>query len=73
MGEVSASRQALDGASLVPETQETLEQLLRHQQVPREDVPRELTQSENTFLLDHNMLTKNSKCVRRGVAGQWST
>ena len=64
MGEVSAGRQALDGASLAPgTTQETLEQ------VPREEVPRELTQSENTFMLDHNMLTKNLKCARRGAAG----
>ena len=69
MGEVSAGRQALDGASLAPGTQETLEQLRRRQQVPREEVPRELTQSENTFMLDHNMLTKNLKCARRGAAG----
>ena len=32
-------------------------------------VARELTQSENTFMLDHNMLTKNLKCARRGAAG----
>ena len=69
IGEVSAGRQALDGASLAPGTQETLEQLRRCQQVPREEVPRELTQSENTFILDHNMLTKNLKCARRGAAG----
>ena len=65
MGEVSAGRQALDGASLAPGKQETLEQLRLRQQVPREEVPRELTQSENTFMLDHNMLTKNLKCARR--------
>ena len=41
----------------------------RCQQVPREEVPRELTQSENTFMLDHNMLTKNLKCARLGAAG----
>ena len=40
----------------------------RCQQVPREEVPRELTQSENTFMLDHNMLTKNLKCARLGTA-----
>ena len=32
-------------------------------------MPRELTQSDNTFILDHNMLTKNLKCARRGAAG----
>ena len=69
MGEVSAGRHALDGASLARGTQETLQLLRRRQQVPREEVPRELTQSDNTFILDHNMLTKNLKCARRGAAG----
>ena len=68
MGDVSAGRHALDGASLAQGTQETLQQFRRRPQVPKDDVSRELTHSENTFTMDHNLFTKNLKCARRGAA-----
>ena len=69
MEEVSAGRHALDGASVAPGTQDTLNQLRRRPQVPREPVPPELMRSENLFNLDHDLFTKNLKCARRGAAG----
>ena len=65
MGEVSAGRHALDGAAVAPGTQDTLNQLRRRPQVPREPVPPELMRSENLFTLDHDLFTKNLKCARR--------
>ena len=67
---MSAGRHAVDGASLARGAHnKTLQQSRRRQQVPREEVPRELTQSDDTFILDINMLTENLKCARRGAAG----
>ena len=57
MGEVSAGRHALDGAAVAPGTQDTLNQLRRRPQVPREPVPPEL-RSENLFNLDHDLFTR---------------
>ena len=69
MEKVSAGRHALDGAPVAPGTQDTLNQLRRRPQVPREPVPPELMRSENLFTLDHDLFTKNLKCARRGAAG----
>ena len=69
MGEVSAGRRALDGATVAPGTQDTLDQLRRRPQEPREPMPPELMRSENLFNLDHDLFTRNLKCAGRGAAG----
>ena len=46
MGEVSAGRQALDGAAIAAGTQATLNLLRQRPQVPREQMLPELTHSE---------------------------
>ena len=65
MGEVSAGRRALDGATVAQGPKDTLNQLRRRPQVPREPVPPELMRSENF----HDLFTKNLKCARRGGGG----
>ena len=73
MGEVSAGRQALEGASLAPGTQRTLDQLqdlVRRPAVPYSPLPEALRnhQAEIAFSLEKEIFMKNLKCARRGAA-----
>ena len=73
MGEVSAGRQALEGAPLAPGTQLTLDQLrdpVRRPTVPYAPLPQPILQhqAERPFALDKELFLKNLKRARRGAA-----
>ena len=73
MGEVSAGRQALEGAPLAPGTQRTLDQLqdlVRRPAVPYSPLPEAIRnhQAEIAFSLEKEIFIKNLKCARRGAA-----
>ena len=73
MGEVSAGRQALEGAPLAPGTQRTLDQLqdpVRRPAVPYSPLPEAIRnhEVEIAFSLEKEVFMKNLKCARRGAA-----
>ena len=73
LGEVSAGRQALDGASLAPgdsKTKKALEDPSRRPAVPRDSVPDSIAQfePEELFSLAQELFLKNVRCARRGAA-----
>ena len=73
MGEVSAGRQALEGAPLAPGTQLTLDQLrdpVRRPTVPNAPLLQPILQhqAERPFALDKELFLKNLKRARRGAA-----
>ena len=74
MGELSSARQALEGASLAPGTEATLEASRDPQKrpsVPLRPVPDELVhhRPQSTFKLDATQFARNLRSARRGAAG----
>ena len=69
MGELSSARQALEGASLAPGTDDTLV-ALRRAAVVRDAIPEHLIRSapEVPFALDEAQLNKNLRSAKRGAA-----
>ena len=68
LGELSAGRQALEGADLVPRTPSTLAELRRRPAVPREPVF-DLLRDTPLFNLDETLFGRNIRSARRGAAG----
>ena len=71
LGEMSAGRQALEGAELAPGTQATLDALCdreRRPPVPREPLPYDLWTRGGEVDLDEAIFTKNVRSARRGAA-----
>ena len=68
LGELSAGRQALEGADLVPRTPSTLAELRRRPAVPREPVFN-LPRDTLLFNLDETVFGRNVRSARRGAAG----
>ena len=71
--ELSSGRQALEGASVAPGTQETLDSLRdrrRRPLLPREPIPRDILehQPDNPFELDEHKFLTNLRSSRRGAA-----
>ena len=74
MGELSSARQALEGASLAPGTEATLNALRdpeKRPRVPREPLPRELVSHVPAFQfnLDADQFPRNVRSARRRAAG----
>ena len=71
LGELSAARQALEGAEVAPGSIETLNALRKRPAVPREVCPPELIRHrpEVLFALDEDHLNKNLRSAKRGAAG----
>ena len=73
LGELSAGRQALEGASLAPGTNATLRALtnqLKRPPGPREPLPDDLfVRRDPSVHLDRDMFAKNLRVSRRGAAG----
>ena len=71
LGELSAARQALEGAEVVPGSIETLNELRKRPSVPREVCPPELIRHRPAvlFALDDDNLSKNLRSAKRGAAG----
>ena len=69
MGELSSSRQAFEGASLAPGTDDTLV-AWRRRLVPRDAIPEHLTRSapQVPFALDEGQLNKYLRSAKRGAA-----
>ena len=68
MGELSAGRQALEGAELAPGNKETLRELNKRPARPRDPIP-ELPATVPAFNLSEKKFCQNVRSVRRGVAG----
>ena len=73
LGEVSAGRQALEGASLAAGDQKTLNALrdpTRRPAVPRDSLPDDIAglQPEEPFVLDQVMFLHNVRTARKGAA-----
>ena len=68
MGELSAGRQALEGAELAPGNKETLSELNKRPVRPRDPIP-ELPATVPAFNLSEKKFYQNVRSVRRGVAG----
>ena len=69
MGEVSAGRRILEGATLAPGTETTLRKLRQRPPAPRTPIAAEFSrQPDSFFLLDHQEFLKNLKTSRRGAA-----
>ena len=73
LGEVSAGRQALEGASLATGDERTLNALkdpARRPPLPRDPVPHDLAQFEpgECFSLDQELFLKNVRTARKGAA-----
>ena len=73
LGEVSAGRQALEGASVAPGTNATLRAFQdpdRRPKFPREPVPDEIASFEpaEEFVLDQDWFSSNLRKARRGAA-----
>ena len=71
--ELSAARQALDGAALAPETDATLAMLqnpLRRPPSLRDPIPQEILEVEpgSPFVLDLELFARNIRSARRGAA-----
>ena len=74
MGELSAARQALEGAAVAPGTQATLNALKdpsRRPAHPHDPLPDELTSfvPESRFVFDQDQFCRNLRSSRRGAAG----
>ena len=71
MRELSAGRQALEGAELAPGNAEILRQLRLRPSTPRELLPHHITHhvSERPFELDEKKFAANLRSSRRGTAG----
>ena len=72
LGELSAGRHALEGASIAPGNQATLDALTdvgKRPPVPREPLPDDLFERRRPeFQLDHDLFAKNVRVARRGAA-----
>ena len=68
LGELSAGRQALEGAEVAPGTAETLRALRNRPATARDDIP-ELPRDLTAFNLDEDLFNKNVRTARKGVAG----
>ena len=68
LGELSAGRQALEGAELAPGNPATLAELRRRPAVPREPVFK-LPRDAPMFSLDETLFGRNIRSARRGAAG----
>ena len=73
LGEVSAGRQALDGACLAPgdlKTLKALEDPIRHPPVPRDPLPDSIAQCElqERFSLSQELFFQNVRRARKGAA-----
>ena len=72
LGELSAGRHALEGASIAPGNQATLDALRdvrKRPPVPREPLPDDLFERRGpVFQLDHDIFAKNVRVARRGAA-----
>ena len=73
LGEVSAGRQALEGASLATGDERTLKALkdpARRPPLPRDPVPHDIAQFEpgECFSLDQELFSKNVRTARKGAA-----
>ena len=72
LGELSAGRQALEGASLAPGTDATYQALnpLKRPPEPRESLPDDLFVRRGGLVhLDRDMFDNNLRVARRGAAG----
>ena len=71
LGELSAARQALEGAEVAPGSVETLDALRKRPAVPREVCLPELIRHRPEVLsaLDEDHLNKNLRSAKRGAAG----
>ena len=74
MGELSSARQALEGASLAPGSEDTLQALrdpAKRPQEPRTPLPRHLAHPEpgTQFTMDRDRFARNLRSARRGAAG----
>ena len=74
MGELSSARQALEGASLAPGSEDTLQALrdpAKRPQEPRTPFPRHLAHPEpgTQFSMDRDRFARNLRSARRGAAG----
>ena len=73
MGELSAARQALEGAALAPGTDATLAMLqnpLRRPPTLRDPIPQDILEVEpgSPFVLDPELFARNIRIARRGAA-----
>ena len=68
LGELSAARQALEGAEVAPGSVETLDALRKRPAMPREVCPPELIRHrpEVLFVRDEDHLHKNLRSAKRG-------
>ena len=76
LGELSAGRQALEGATIAPGNLSTLRDLtnpIRRPAAPREPLHEDLTRyvPEHDFQLDPDVFLANIRSARRGAAGQF--
>ena len=74
MGELSAARQALEGAAVAPGTRDTLNALQdpeRRPPVLRDPIPPDILHAApaEQFSLDFDVFTRNIRSARRGAAG----
>ena len=71
LGELTAGRQALEGADLAPGTEATLRQLRQRPQVPRDPIPVEHLRHvpRTPFALAEDKFGANLRSSRRGTAG----
>ena len=73
LGELSAARHALEGASLAPGNEATHSALTderKRPSQPREPLPDDLFERRGAmFVLDHEIFAKNLRVARRGAAG----
>ena len=74
MGELSSTRQALEGSALAPGSEATLNALrdpLKRPPVPRDPMPRHLAHPEGrvSFNLDETKFARNLRSAKRGAAG----
>ena len=73
MGELSAGRQALEGAEVAPGTRRTLDKLrdpVRRPPEPREPLPQAVSSARpaQAFILDDDLFLQNLRTSRRGAA-----
>ena len=74
MGELSAARQALEGATVAPGTRDTLNALQdpeRRPPVPRNPIPPDILHAvpAEQFFLDFDVFARNIRNAKRGAAG----
>ena len=72
LGELTAGRQALEGADLAPGTEVTLHQLRQRPQVPRDPILVEYLRHvpRTPFALAEDKFGANLRSSRRGTAGE---